>query len=309
MNSITGILQKSAAIVLVLFCLCAGVRASECSPPDFLPSSGEIEGWKRDGRPSTYGPANLWEFINGAAEHFLTYDFSCVTAQPYVSGEDESLNLEIYRHSSPLMAFGIFSQFRTPDSQQYSIGNDSFGDSYSLHMWKGSYYVKVMVYSEGSGPEEAMKKFARRIAGGITEAGKLPPELDCFPGDGMVERSINFINQGVLGSTEFPPALVADYKKENAEGRLYIFPSHEDMDYNDVFNWYRERLGVEAEEVDSGGEIFLAAEGDDRYRGRILIFSYRNRMGVVTGFEDESGIRMNLAKKTVEQLAGIGKED
>jgi len=113
-----------------------------------LPSPGEIEGWRRDGERLVYHAENLWEYINGAAENFLTYEFQSVTVQDYLSDTGKGLKVEIYDHANPLMAFGIYSQFRGEGLIRYELGNDAVGDAYSLHFWKGSYYVRINVFEE-----------------------------------------------------------------------------------------------------------------------------------------------------------------
>lgn len=294
---------RYAGQLLVLFCCASAVLAEQCSPPDFLPLDGAVEEWKRDGGFSTYNKEDLWEYIDGAAENFLSYRFECLTAQSYVSDRDETLNIEIYRHATPLMAFGIFTQFRDPGSECYSIGNDSFGDSYSLHMWKDRFYVKVMTYSDSEDLKQAMRGFARVIAEGITGKGELPPEIKCFPACGLVERSINFINEGVLGSTRFPPAFVASYREKESEGRLFIFLPSSGSGYRGLFHWYQSQLGEDVSHAGEGKKEYLVVEGSDKYRGEVLTFLYRRWMGVITGLVENAEYRRELAKKTVEKLS------
>ena len=97
-----------------------------------LPDAGDIEGWKKDGEVLSYAADDLWEYINGSAERFLEYDFEMVLAQHYLNTAGEEIKVEIYAHGSPLEAFGIYSRFRSPDSEIYDIGNEAFGDGYTL---------------------------------------------------------------------------------------------------------------------------------------------------------------------------------
>ena len=41
----------------------------------WLPGDKPVAGWKRTKAPQVFGPDNLWEFIDGAAETYLTFGF------------------------------------------------------------------------------------------------------------------------------------------------------------------------------------------------------------------------------------------
>ncbi|MBN2069914.1 MAG: hypothetical protein JW814_00540, partial [Candidatus Krumholzibacteriota bacterium] len=173
-----------------------------------LPGSGAIAGWERDGEMISYMADDLWEYINGSAENFLAYNFQKVVAQHYVNGAGGEIKVEIYAHETPLMAFGIYSRYRTAESRFSDTGNESFGDDYSLHFWKGKYYVKISAYDEGNSSIEA---FAQQVADRISEAGAVPEEIELLRVDGLSEKSITYLTGGVLGSGELPPAFTADY--------------------------------------------------------------------------------------------------
>ena len=90
-----------------------------------LPEEGRVAGWKADGEVLLYSADDLWEYINGSAETFLMYDFAGVAVKHYVNGSGSEIKIEIYEHGSPLMAFGIFSQYRSHDAGSLGFGNES----------------------------------------------------------------------------------------------------------------------------------------------------------------------------------------
>ena len=98
------------AALLLLPVSVAGAAGGD-RPALLLPATNELPGWERDGEALEYEAENLWEYINGSAETFLAYAFRDVVAQDYRKGAGLELKVEIYRHDSPLMAFGISSQY------------------------------------------------------------------------------------------------------------------------------------------------------------------------------------------------------
>ena len=287
----------------------AGACAGEVSPADLLPGENDLEGWKKDGEALFYGPDNLWEYINGQAESFLMYDFREVAAQHYIDGSDLEIKVEIYEHGNTLMAFGIYSQFRSPDGVYLDIGNEAFGDEYSIHFWKGRFYVNVYAYEEGEKSGAAMKEFSGIVEGMIPDEGGEPAETSLFPRDGLVEKSVTFVSEGVMGSGKLPPAFSGEYKIGGEKGKLYIFPLESGEAAAGIFGWYVDELGAAAGEAGSGKMKYSAADGEAPYRGAVKAFMYGRFMGVVTGFGAGSKAAATLAGETVALIEGFGEAE
>lgn len=293
-----------AALVLIV-ALQGGCRSDETATEGLLPASGEIAGWSIDGEMLRYGPENLWEYINGAAENFLAYEFEEVVALDYRDDDDRGLKVEIYRHGSPLMAFGIYSQLRGPGLQFYSIGAEGFGDPYSLHFWKGPYYVNVGVFEESEELAGAMERFAEAVAAKIPGEDAFPPEIACFPTDGLIEKSVTYITEGVLGSAKFPPSFVAEYEIGEERGKLYLSPLGNETRAREIFTWYAGSLGAGETERETPQGTVSTAVGNDKYRGETALFLYDGWIGVLTGFGGHAGERESLILAAVANIARL----
>ena len=112
-----------------------------------VPEDEAYDGWERDGSTYGYGPDDLWEYIDGSAETYITYDFDTLLVQDYKSDDGKSLKVEVYIHRTPSDAFGIYSMYRNAELKFFDIGNEACGDDYSLHMWKGRFYVCLLYTS------------------------------------------------------------------------------------------------------------------------------------------------------------------
>ncbi len=279
-----------------------GCQRDEAVIDGLLPASGEITGWSRGGESLRYGPEDLWEYINGAAENFLAYGFEQVVAQDYRREDGRELKVDIYRLGNPLMAFGIYSQLRGPDLNYLPIGAEGFCDPYSLHFWKDSYYVKVAMYEESEELSAVMERFAEAIAGKIPGKGAFPEEIACFPEEGLVEKSVTYIAEGVLGSGEFPPSFAAEYMIGEGEGMLYLSPLGSEERAKEVLVWYAGKLGAGIREYDEPAGRFTAATGNDPYRGETAVFQSGAWVGVLTGF-GEAAERETLIRAAVASIA------
>ena len=76
----------------------------------------KLEGWALSEAPRSYFPETLFEYINGAAESYLSYDFrELVVADLQKKGTEATLTAEIYDMADPVNAFGIFGAERYPE--------------------------------------------------------------------------------------------------------------------------------------------------------------------------------------------------
>ncbi|MCK4235544.1 MAG: hypothetical protein KAX38_00395 [Candidatus Krumholzibacteria bacterium] len=285
----------------------AACGSAEDSLSGLLPASGEIDGWKKDGEPLVYYAGNLWEYIDGSAESFLAYEFKSVIAQDYISATGKGLKVEVYDHGSPLMAFGIYSQFRGEELTLYELGNEGVGDTYSLHFWKGSYYVRINVFDKSNELERAMEAFARAVDARITESGAPIPEISRFPKGGLVERSITYVTKGVLGRGKLPPAFIAEYRIGDGRGKLYLFPLAGKKDAWKVFDWYSKEIKAEIREYATGHGTCLMGRGLAPYVGEILAFHCGSWMGIITGFEDAQKVKDDLAAAVAGRITELDK--
>ena len=271
-----------------------------------LPASGSIGGWERDGEHLIYYADELWEYINGAAEGFLAYDIKAVVAQDYSGGSGSGLKVEIYDHQTPIMGYGIYSQHRDPSLRFLEVVAEGFGDEYSIQFWKGRYYVKINVYDASDEMNAAMSRFADAVAGSIPGRAAFPHQLGAFPREGLDERSLTYLTEGVLGRGRFPHAFAGDYELEGAAGRLYLFPCENGDQAGALAEWYAGETGAELSEHVKDEAGYRFGSGTDPYQGEVAIFTFGSWAGVVTGFGESPDARRTLVDGAVSGLRDLG---
>jgi hypothetical protein len=271
----------------------------------FLPAAGEIAGWKPDGEPLVYTEDNLWEYIDGAADNFLAFEFRQVLAQDFVSSAGRELKVEIYEHESPLMAYGIYAQMRSPGLAHHDIGDGAFSDEYSINLRKGCFFVRVAVFETGDETERELEAFATAIAAKIPAGGVLPSEVSAFPEEGLVPNDTRYITQGVLGREKFPPAFVGAYRVSGAEAKLYLSTLSDSAAARDTFIWYTDELeSFQATSEGPEGNYILGL-GKDPYQGDIVAFTVGKWFGVLTGLKAPGELGVELVRRTVERLEAL----
>lgn len=173
----------------------------------------EVGSWRFSEAPNSYLPGTLFEYINGAAEIYLGYDFKELIVGQYKKKDgDCSLTLEIYDMGNEKNSFGIYSAERFPDNKFISIGNQGYLEEGTLNFIVGKYYVKLLCFECGQEADDILKLFSQEVANRVKDKGRLPLILNFFPKEGLVANSEKFILHNFLGYSFLDSGYAADYK-------------------------------------------------------------------------------------------------
>jgi len=193
----------------------AGSQTADSNLNSLLP---RVEGWKFQEEPQLYSPATLFEYINGASEAYLSYDFRQLLVAQYQKGDsDISLTLEIYDMGLPLNAFGIFSSERYPDNPDVNLGNAGYLEEEVLNFISGSYYIKLICYNGGEETADYLKKFAREVESRVKDMGNLPEVFRFFPPENRVKNSEKYIKKNFMGFDFLSQGYVVLYRQGQSE--------------------------------------------------------------------------------------------
>ncbi len=217
-----------------------------------LPGTGELGGWEMVTEPETFGPENLWDYINGQAESYLAYGFVRVdTAEYSRESAPPAVVVEIYRMASPEDAFGIFAAERSPEDRRIEIGTGAYLGPNVLNFWQGKNYIKLTSFEEGAGIEDALSALAREISAWAPEGVGELEIFSFFPEDGKKEFSERYISQSFLGQDYLDRVYRVDYERgEGGAFQLFLirFDSHEDA--RSALVRYADFLGAQGRPVE-----------------------------------------------------------
>ncbi len=209
----------SAAIVLALCLIPASARGqSPKANRALMALIPQVKEWKPSEALHSFFPDTLFEYIDGAAESYLSYDFKeLLVVQLGRTGTEATMTVEIYDMGLPLNAFGIFSAERYPENRPVPVGDLGYIDGEALNFVAGRYYMKLLSYNLKERAEALLTEYARKIAAAIPEKGGLPTIFRVFPREDMVPRSEKFIEKNVLGFEFLRRGYLATYKVEGQE--------------------------------------------------------------------------------------------
>ena len=208
-----------AACVFLYYTL--GVQAIESFP--------EIDGWQIDDEKEIYYPDNLFDYINGAADSYLSYDFKKLEVGRYFKENDKDtyITVELYEHASLTHAYGIYTRERPPEGNFMDIGGQGYMEGSVLNFLVDRYYVKINSHDESNETREKIKTLARQIAENISSEAGMPGLVNCFPEKNKIKNSDSYINKNFLGYGFFKGAFVSSYSTlGNTEVFIMNFPDN-----------------------------------------------------------------------------------
>jgi len=245
----------------------------------------ELQGYKKVLNYPVFGPDMLWDFINGAADTYLSYGFMDLHVAEYKRGKNV-IKLEIYQLSDPTMAFGIYSSERSATFHFLNLGSQGYTTDGVTNFFKGKYYVKIRTYSKDSKTLKAEETLAQIVAGMLPGAGDMPAVLSAFPPELKKINEETYINESVLGHRFLNKAFRANYQTGEDLFSVFILDKSSTEEVKKTVNEYLSSSGVEAIDSETGKYMFR-----DGYNGTIFLAWKDNRIVIISGLsKDQSGI-------------------
>lgn len=210
---------------VILSCFCLLMTCSAALPSEWFP---EIGGWKMEEDERVYTSADLWELIDGAAEAFLSYGFSDLHLAEYTMGE-QIIRVEIYHHSSPENAYGMYAAERMPDYDQIVIGAQGYTSEGILNFFAGPYYLKIMAVGLAEVSPEDIRQVAEQMDRHLDQSRQMPETLSLLPEEGMEYLSDRYIATDFLGYSFLHSAYTASYENNGTFTLFIIHASPEEI--------------------------------------------------------------------------------
>ena len=232
--------MKNARVIGILAGLAVTV-ATVCAarPSGVFP---EVSAWTLTPWEKTYTRTNLWDIIDGAADVFLSYGFIDLNIARYENSSGTDVRVELYRHSSPANAFGIYSQERNLDYHFIDVGTQGYIEDGVLNFLCGTYYVKITSQRPGREGRDAMMLLALRVEEHLKQVKGLPATLALFPAEGRLVNSESYVAENFLGFAFLHSAYVAGYDADTSF-KLFIIVADAPGKAQEMINAYRKAAG------------------------------------------------------------------
>lgn len=245
------------------------------------PLPSDFDEWKTS-ETRFFERDNLFDYLDGGAEIYLSYDFQKLMVQEYLLA-DKSIMVEIYQMSSSDDAFGLFSL--NQEGENWTVGQDASYSFGILCFWKDHFFVRIMDMEGENSSQELILKLGKGIAERIKGEGRPPQLLNRIPQDNLQKQSIFYFHknivlnnlyflskENILNLSEKTNALLASYGKDNQALKLVLIEYPDTLESRNAFeNFNQKYLNVTISSLRNlqkvGEDLFCGVE----LKGNFLI--------------------------------------
>jgi hypothetical protein len=199
-------LRKSIFFVIVLL---ASISYGQTSLFPVIPD------WQVTVEEQVYDSNNLWDLIDGAADLFLEYSFVDLHLARYKGVSDIEIKAELYKHTTPLNAFGIYSQERDPGYKYIRVGVQGYIEEGILNFLDGVYYIKLSTLQKGDTAQNALMLVAKNLDEHLKQVNSFPSVLNYFPAESKLANSEKYTSQNYLGHSFLKSVTTVKYGEKN----------------------------------------------------------------------------------------------
>jgi hypothetical protein len=215
-----GIVLISLIIVINLFsCTYTFSQHALAAENIFALSYGK---WKLSDTIKEYNPDNLYDYIDGAADNYLSFNFTGLLVRTYEIGADDYITVEIYNHKSLEQAFGIFASERPTNANIEKIGAQGYQQDEILNFYTGPYYIKLSTHNKKQETPNTLKTIALDLCTKLGNDNSIPEALSFFPVLNKIPNSESFTNSNFLGHEFLKSAFIASYSKGKKIFKVFL---------------------------------------------------------------------------------------
>ncbi|MFC2135356.1 DUF6599 family protein [Bacteroidota bacterium] len=161
---------------------------SRIDPWEKLPD--EINGWRSINEDRIYHEDDLFDYIDGGAELFLSFGFNQVFNRIYSQADQPDIYVDVFEMTSAFNAYGVFTLSTEKPGREFGQGSQYTQGS--ILFWKNKYFVSIITNPETPEAKETIFKIAQLLDESIPNVGALPGILDYLPQEHMENGSIRY---------------------------------------------------------------------------------------------------------------------
>ena len=193
--------------------------SAENNTPDFFPD--EIEGYRQTGPLRTYTKDNLYEYVNGHAEYFISSGFAGLTVGEYgeagKSRTEPDVVVDVYNMGKSIQAFGILSDESGGSLTDLQYGLTGFRTPQGVSFVRGQYYIRISSFND----DVSLNSFTERISSAVGSRQDPFPEFSPLPDLGDVVAT-RFIKEDYRGLDFVENVIEREYIKDGNSVHVFI---------------------------------------------------------------------------------------
>jgi hypothetical protein len=130
---------------------------------DAFPASNAIAGWQKTSDTRTFDAKNLWQYIDGDAEQYISAGVVSTSTSDYkYQGQLEAV-VDVYTMNDAAGARKILETGQTGDAKTVQLGDAGIAYAQSIIFRKGHSLVRIVAYESTPGAPQALLALAHGV--------------------------------------------------------------------------------------------------------------------------------------------------
>ena len=159
----SGPQKWTLAIVGIAVVIAAAGSGCKRSKVDPFPGTGTVTGWEKSGDTRTFAANDLWQYIDGDAEQYISAGVvSAATSDYKYQGQLEAV-VDVYTMGDSAGARKILEAGQTKDAKSVQLGDAALVYEQSVAFRKGPHLVRIVAYESSPDGPQALLALARGV--------------------------------------------------------------------------------------------------------------------------------------------------
>ena len=146
-------------IVLEILCS-AGCKKAEIDP---FPASGAVAGWQKTSDTRTFAAKDLWQYIDGDAEHYLSAGVISTSTSDYRYQDKLDAVVDVYTMGDATGAQKAFDTDPSRSARTVALGDAGIAYEQSVTFRKGPSLVRIVAYENTPDAQSALLALAHGV--------------------------------------------------------------------------------------------------------------------------------------------------
>jgi|SRR5579872_2009166 len=155
-STLRNLVIAGAAVALV-----AGSGCKSNGNP--FPASGAIAGWQKTDATRVFEAKDLWQYIDGDAEHFVQAGVVSTSTSDYTYNGQLEAVVDVHTMGEPEGARKVLETGKSRDAKTIQLGDEGVQYAQSVSFRKGRYVVRIVAYEATPDTPQALMALARGV--------------------------------------------------------------------------------------------------------------------------------------------------
>ena len=128
-----------------------------------FPASGAIAGWEKSTETRTFAAKDLWQYIDGGAEQYISAGVVSTSTSDYMYMGKLEATVDVYTMGDSTGARKVYETGATKDEKPIPLGDEGRALAQSVLFRKGPYLVRIVAYESTPDSEQALLALAHGV--------------------------------------------------------------------------------------------------------------------------------------------------